>query len=91
MLTSAKPAADEADEYLGEIDDAFGHAAFGHDRAGQDEEGDGEQREIVHAVGGLQHDRFERQADPKRGKDGGQPERISDRHAHQAQDAEAAD
>ena len=40
-------AADEADEDLGEVDDALRHAAFGHDAAGEDEERDREQREAV--------------------------------------------
>ena len=35
-------------------------------RAGENEERDRQQREIVHAVGRLQHDRFERKADPHR-------------------------
>ena len=86
-----QPAADEADEHLGEVDQARRHAAFGHDAAGEDEERDREQREIVHAVGGLEHDGFERQVDPQRREDRGKPERIGDRHAEQAQHAEAAD
>ncbi len=91
MFTSDEAAADEADEHLGEIDEAVRHAAFGHDAAGEDEERDREQREIVHAVGGLEHDGFERQVDPERRDDGGEAERVGDRHAEQAQHAEAAD
>ena len=84
-------AADEADEHLGEVDEARRHAAFGHDAAGEDEERDRQQREIVHAVGGLEHDGFERQVDPQRREDRREAERIGDRHAEQAQHAEAAD
>ena len=86
-----QPAADPADEDFCEIDEPLRHAAFAHDRAGEDEEGDGEKREIVGAVGDFQHHRFERQIDPKRGADRGEPERIGDRHAEQAEDREAAD
>ena len=86
-----QPAADEADEHLGQVDDALGHAAFGHDGAGENEERDGQQREVVHAVGRLEHDGFERQAHPDRGEDGGEAQRIGDRHAEQAQHGEAAD
>ena len=86
-----KAAADEADEHLGEVDEARRHAAFGHDAAGEDEERDRQQREVVHAVGGLEHDGFERQVDPERREDRREAERIGDRHAEQAQHAEAAD
>ena len=82
-----QPAADPADEDFGEIDEPLRHAAFAHDGAGEDEEGDGEEREIVGAVGDLQHHRFERQVDPQRRADRGEPERIGDRHAEQAEDA----
>ena len=78
-----KAAADEADEHLGEIDDALRHPAFGHDGAGENEEGNGEERKIVHAVGCLERDRFERNVHPERRKHGREAERISDRHAHQ--------
>ncbi len=84
-------AANEADEDLGEVDEAFGHAADGHDRAGKDEERDRQQREAAHAAGDLEHHRFERDVDPQRGEDGGEAERIGDRHAQEAQDREAAD
>ncbi len=63
-------AANEADEHLGQVDDPLRHAAFGHDGAGQDEERDRQQRKIVHAVGRLDHDGFERQVDPQRREDG---------------------
>ena len=39
----------------------------------------------------LEHHRFERDVDPQRGENGGEPERIGDRHAQQAHDGEAAD
>ena len=66
-------AAHEADEHLGEVDDPLGHAALGHDGAGQDEERDRQQRKVVHAVGRLDHDGFERQADPY-GRGDGSPD-----------------
>ena len=44
-IDQRQPAADEADEHLGEVDDALGHAALGHDGAGEDEERDRQQRE----------------------------------------------
>ena len=50
---------------LAKRDQAPRHAAFGHDRAGQHEERDGQHRELAHAVGDLQHHRFERNADPQ--------------------------
>ena len=79
------------DEHLGEIDEAVRHAAFGHDAAGENEERDRKQREVVHAVGGLEHDGFERKVDPERREDRRETERIGDRHAEQTEDAEAAD
>ena len=66
-------AADEADEHLGEVDDARRHAAFGHDAAGEDEERDREQREVVHAVGGLRASRLraaDRSTAPRRSPQG---------------------
>ncbi len=84
-------AAHEADEHLGQIDQAFGHAADRHDGAGQDEERDRQQREIVHAVGGLEHDRLERETDPNGPDDRGKAECIGDGHAHEAKHGEAAD
>ena len=86
-----QPAADPADEDLGEVDQPLGHAALAHDGAGEDEEGNGEEREIVGAVGDLEHHRFERQVDPQRRADGGETERIGDRHAERAEEREAAD
>jgi hypothetical protein len=55
-------AANCADEYLREIDQAFGHPADRHDGAGEDEERDRQQREPAHAAGDLEHDRLERDA-----------------------------
>ena len=80
-------AADEADEHLGEVDQALGHAALGHDAAGQHEERDREQREVVGAVRDLEHHRLERDVDPQRREQGGEPERVGDRHAERAEDA----
>ncbi len=74
-------AADEADEDPGEVDQARRHAALGHDAAGQHEERNRQQREVVGAVGDLQHHRFERDVDPERGDDRRQAERVGDRHA----------
>src|SRR6516165_1796275 len=74
------PAADEADEDLGEVDEAFGHAADRHDRAGENEERDCQQRETAHAARDLEHHRF------NRGGNGGNTERIGDGHAHQTDD-----
>ena len=58
-------AADEADEDLGEVDQARRHAALGHDAAREHEERDREQHEVVGAVGDLQHHRLERDLDPE--------------------------
>jgi hypothetical protein len=86
-----EPAPDEADEDLGEVDDARRHAAFGHDAAGEDEEGNGEEREIVHPVRGLERDRLERQVDVDRRHDGREAKGVGDRHADQAQHGEPAE
>ncbi len=85
QVDQRQAAADEADEDLGEIDDALRHPAFAHDGAGEDEERDREQRKVVHAVGRLERDGLERNAHPQRGGDGGETERVGDRHAEQAQ------
>jgi hypothetical protein len=84
-------AANRADEYLGEIDQAFGHSADRHDGAGEDEERNRQQREPAHAAGDLEHHRLERDARVERAKYGGDAQRIGDRHAHEADDGEAAD
>ena len=84
-------AADEADEHLGEIDQAHRHAALGHDGAGEHEERDREQREVVGAVGDLEHHRFERDVDPQRRDQRSQAERVGDRHAERAQQRERAE
>ena len=86
-----EPAADEADEHLGEVDQARRHAALGHDRAGEHEERDRQQREVVGAVGDLEHHRLERDVDPQRGDERGEAERIGDRHAERAQQRERAE
>ncbi len=91
MLTSARPPRMNPTNTLARLMMRVRHAAFGHDPAGEDEERNREQREIVHAVGRLEHDRFERQADPQRREDRGKAERIGDRHAEQAEDAESAE
>ena len=90
-VDQSEAAADEADEHLGEIDQALGEPALGHDAAGQDEERDREQREVVGAVGHLEHHRLERDVDPQRREDGSEPERVRNRHAQRAQGREAAD
>ena len=46
---------------------------------------------LVDAVGDLQHHRFERNAAPPGGDDGGEAERIGDRNAEKGEDREAAD
>ena len=84
-------AANEADEHLGEVDEALGHAADRHDRAGENEERDCQQRKSAHAAGDLEHHRFERDAGVERGGNGGDAERIGDGHAHQADNGETAD
>ena len=47
--------------------------------------------EAAHPARDLEHHRFEWNADPQRGQDGGEAERVSDRHPREAQDREAAD
>ena len=83
-------AANEADEDLGEVDEALGHAADRHDRAGENEERDCQQRETAHAAGDLEHHRFKRDPGVECGGNGGDAERIGDRHAHQTDDGETA-
>ena len=90
-VDQGEAAADEADEHLGEVDQALGEPALGHDAAGQDEERDREQREVVGAVRDLEHHRLERDVDPERREHGGEPERVGDRHAERAKGREAAD
>ena len=81
-------ATNEADEHFGEVDQTFRHTADGHDRAGEDEERNGQQREPAHPAGDLKHYRFKRDSGIERGENGGNAERIGDRHAHQADDGE---
>src|SRR5262249_46146690 len=82
------PAANEADEDLGEVDEALGHAADRHDRASEDKERDCQQRETAHAAGDLEHHRFKRDAGVERGENGRNAKRIGDGHAHQTDDGE---
>ena len=83
--------ADHADQHVGEGDQALRHAALGHDRACEHEERDGQHRDLAHAVGDLEHHRFERHADPQRAGDRGEAERIRDRHAEREQDEKTAE
>src|SRR5262249_19586371 len=81
-------AANEADEDLGEVDEALGHAADRHDRASEDKERDCQQRETDHAAGDLAHHRLKQDPGVECGGNGGNAERIRDRHAHQTDDGE---
>ncbi len=91
MLTRDESAADETDEHRREANQPACHASFGHNRAREHEERDREQREVVHAVGDLEHHCVERDVDPERADERRDAERVGDRHAerdHQEQAAE---
>ena len=90
-LTSARPPRIAPTKTRARLMRRIAMPPFGHDAAGQHEERDREQREIVGAVGDLEHHRLERDVDPQRADDRAQPERIGDRHAERAQDREGAE
>ena len=57
-MTESAP--DEADERIGEIEDAVRYRTHIHQRGGEDEEGDGEDGEIVEPAQHLKREQFRR-------------------------------
>src|SRR5216684_3003668 len=84
--------AHDADQHVGEGDEAPRHAALGHDRAGEHEERDGQHGEFADPVRDLQHDRFVGDVHLPGGEQRGEAEPVGDRHAdHEAAEQDGDD
>src|SRR6185436_13444192 len=88
-LRESAPHAREPDDHGRKINQPPGHAALRHDSAGQHEERDGQHRDLADAAGQLLHHRADRQVDPERADEGGQRQRIGDRHADREEETHA--